>query len=58
MAELPSEPALDPRVRAYLDAELRRAEDDFTRLPMPTGQASAERRSCRSSLRGSCSSSP
>lgn len=36
MAELPTETSIDPRLRAYLDAELRHAEADFARLPLPT----------------------
>ena len=35
MADLSSEPVVDPRLRDYLDAELRRAELDFPHLPRP-----------------------
>ena len=35
MADLSSEPVVDPRLRAYLDAELRRAAFDFPHLPRP-----------------------
>jgi hypothetical protein len=35
MAELPTETTIDPRLRAYLDAELRHAEADFPRLTAP-----------------------
>ncbi len=35
MAELPTATTIDPRLRAYLDAELRQAEADFPRLTAP-----------------------
>ena len=35
MADLPSEPAVDPRLREFLAAELRQAELDFPHLPRP-----------------------
>jgi hypothetical protein len=38
MADLPSEPALDPRLRDYLAAELRQAETDFPHLPQPSAR--------------------
>lgn len=38
MTETPPESAIDPRLRDYLDGELRRAEDDFGRLPAPAGR--------------------
>ena len=38
MAETPSEPTIDPRLRDYLDAEIRQAEVDFAGLPRPSGR--------------------
>jgi hypothetical protein len=38
MAETPSGPTIDPRLRSYLDAELRQAEVDFARLPRPVAR--------------------
>ena len=43
MADLSSEPVVDPRLRDYLDAELRRAELDFPHLPQPAADRRARR---------------
>ena len=43
MADLSSEPVVDPRLRDYLDAELRRAELDFPHLPRPAAGRRARR---------------
>ncbi len=40
MAETPSGPTIDPRLRDYLDAELRQAEVEFASLPRPVGRRS------------------
>ena len=43
MADLPSEPAIDARLRDYLAAELRQAESDFPHLPHPAGRRARRR---------------
>ena len=43
MAETPSGPTIDPRLRDYLDAELRRAEVDFAGVSFPATRRATAR---------------
>jgi hypothetical protein len=43
MADRPSEPVIDARLRDYLAAEFRQAESDFPHLPHPAGRRARRR---------------